>query len=1020
MSHISSSETDLNQIVHMVSVALGESRTFSQGMRQVLSLTHQLIAPIRCDVVWLKSPTESFTSALNQPQFPHPTEHERTVLHTGESVSYQQATGDLVAFVPLRTAGELYGWMSVVTAHLNEEQLMLLTILAAQASPILAHLHHSAQQRTTLLHSMMQLGQALSNSLDLASLLNTLYQVISEHIELTDFYIGLYDPSLRQVDLTYIVIDRKQRDIRQRWSPTSGMTGLLYASRRWQRADDYVSECQKRGIEPVPLGGTLLSGTWLGFPLVVHDQFVGVIGVLNRRSEQTYTDADGELVSTLIAPVAVAIENLRLQQRAERQARQLETLNRIGRSITSSLDPERVPSLIMEQARELLGVEEGSLLLADEESQELVFTYALGPIGQQLIGKRLPAGVGLAGDVMRHGNAVIVNDTSRDERFYDETDKTTGFKTRRLLAVPLSGVGGRLGVIEVLNRYDDLPFTAEDQRLLEAIADQAVIALENARKFAKVDLALARRAQELAGINSRLEHNLRSMTALHALGLAIISTTLTPIEVLTMTCLGVIETTKAVGACVLRAEHFGLQKVVTLGEQGNPAFVEQIARRVVVMERPDEAQHEHGRVQTIFAVPLRATRGLLGVVCIFYATPKIDAPEREMAGLFTAQAAATVENLELLNAVSNTRDQMASIFESVREGLLLIDPEARIALANSAIKSLCRIEPETLRSAPIHAFFAQWEQTTIYQFEEWEALRNGLQAVVQGKQPFASGELNATGGSGRSVEWAALIATNSGVSRGGSLLVLRDITDEKEAERMRNDLTHMIVHDLRSPLSSVIASIELLTRGVPGELSDKQRTVLGIANSSSLQMLEMVNTLLDISRLEDGHMPLTLFNTDLVPLVERSVGRLLQLARERRIDIQINLPPDLLQIRADPELIVRVVQNLLGNAIKFSNRGGTVTIQTCNNSDSPPPVQLDLADQAKAFLCIAVKDEGIGIAPQDQDKIFFKFGQVGERRGGTGLGLTFCKLVVEAHGGQIWLKSAPGEGSTFYFTLPIA
>ena len=140
--------------------------------------------------------------------------------------------------------------------------------------------------------------------------------------------------------------------------------------------------------------------------------------------------------------------------------------------------------------------------------------------------------------------------------------------------------------------------------------------------------------------------------------------------------------------------------------------------------------------------------------------------------------------------------------------------------------------------------------------------------------------------------------------------------------------------------------------------------------------------------------------------------------------IQCDIPADLAQVRADSELIVRVLQNLLGNALKFSGRGSTVLVRVFDgprtgdqhaaigerhNGDAP---------SSAGFVTVAVSDRGIGIAPKDQEKIFAKFGQVGERRGGTGLGLTFCKLVVETHGGAIWVESTPGSGSTFFFTLP--
>jgi signal transduction histidine kinase len=186
----------------------------------------------------------------------------------------------------------------------------------------------------------------------------------------------------------------------------------------------------------------------------------------------------------------------------------------------------------------------------------------------------------------------------------------------------------------------------------------------------------------------------------------------------------------------------------------------------------------------------------------------------------------------------------------------------------------------------------------------------------------------------------------------------------------------------------------------------------------------MINTLLDISRLEDGRMPLKLATHHLHPLSTRAIERLTSLAQERAMAIQTDIPADLAPVLADDELIVRVLQNLLGNALNFSGRGSTVLVRATHGARRRPGngngAQLNHAGDRSGFVTIAISDRGVGIAPKDQEKIFAKFGQVGPRRGGTGLGLTFCKLAVETHGGEIWVESKLGEGSTFFFTLPTA
>ncbi len=590
--------------------------------------------------------------------------------------------------------------------------------------------------------------------------------------------------------------------------------------------------------------------------------------------------------------------------------------------------------------------------------------------------------------------------------------------------MPLRGVGGVRGVIEALNPRDGGHFTIEDQQLLEALADQAVIALENARRFAQIDQALARRAQELVGTNDRLQHNLRSLTALNALGMAINTSLRSADEIFGMTARGVVEMTNALGAWVLLDDGDRLRAAVQIGPMlPQVDTVNNLLRHVMRHGRPEVSSDippALARIgaRTLLVVPLRATQKTLGGICVYYGDEAPDAPDRETVVLFATQAAVAVESIELFTAVRSGRDQMASILASTREGIMLITPDARVAIANAALHQLCGLSPQLTQQLSLDEFLTAWERAIGYVPDEWAAFRAGLEDVTAGHETFVSGELNELGAQARSIEWAALTALRSGASTGGALLVLRDITEAKESERLRQDLTNMIVHDLRSPLSSVMASIELMIKGIAGEIEGTQRKVLNIAYSSAVQMLEMINTLLDISRLESGRMPVNRQPYDLRPLIERAVERLASLARERNVLIQYEIPADLPQVVADAELTVRVVQNLVGNALKFSGRDSTVLLRAY-----PTPIGESLQEVTKVaggWVTLAVVDCGVGIAPHDQAKIFAKFSQVGEKRDGSGLGLTFCKLVVEAHDGRIWVESELGKGSSFFFTLPTA
>ncbi|HEU5087476.1 MAG TPA: GAF domain-containing protein, partial [Roseiflexaceae bacterium] len=677
---------------------------------------------------------------------------------------------------------------------------------------------------------------------------------------------------------------------------------------------------KRLGVEPTTSIGIPAPCVWLGVPLIARDQVVGVLAVGSDQAGYQYSAEQTSLLSAIASQAAVAIENARLYQRSTRQAFQMSTLNRIGRTITSWQDPERVPSVIMNQVTHLLNVEEGSLLLFDDTTDELVFTYTTGPVGQTLLGQRISTQSGLAGYVFTSGESVVANDVQLDQRFDSSTDESTGYTTRRLLAVALRGVGGSQGVIEVINRRDNSPFTDEDRRLLEAVADYAVIALDNAKRYTQIDDALARRAQELARINDQLQHNLRSLTALNGLGMAIQTTLRSPDDIYRMTATGVVELSNALGAWVLLHDGQAWRQAVSVGIdiQGTVPFqpylaaIQRSGRPDLIAEPLPEALDQAGS-RWLLVVPLRATDRLAGCLCVAYADEPPDASDRETVMLFAAQAASAVESKSLFEAVRTARDQMASILASTREGVLLVGADRRIALANARLVELCGLDRSiTLPGIALAAFLERWEQHASMTPDAWAVLRVAIDRAFNQRETFITGELSDPN-SRVTLEWTVLAALSSGYSQGGVLLVVRDISDTKESEQLRQDLTNMIVHDLRSPLSSVMASIDMMTRGVTGSLNTGQRHVLKIANDSSEHMLSMINTLLDISRLEAGGFPLNLATIDMVATVAGATQQLYSLAIERGVEIVCEPCDDLPAPLADEQLIVRVVQNLVAN-----------------------------------------------------------------------------------------------------------
>jgi signal transduction histidine kinase/CheY-like chemotaxis protein len=231
-----------------------------------------------------------------------------------------------------------------------------------------------------------------------------------------------------------------------------------------------------------------------------------------------------------------------------------------------------------------------------------------------------------------------------------------------------------------------------------------------------------------------------------------------------------------------------------------------------------------------------------------------------------------------------------------------------------------------------------------------------------------------------------------------------------EVERMKNDFLSMISHELRTPLTAIIGYTDLLLRQIHGPLNDRQGHHQGAVKKAAHRLLALINDLLDLNRLEGGHVELNLDSVSAVDAVKLAVSRAAESAERQGVELRLDVPLTSVSIQADPERFHQILVNLLDNAIKFTPDGGSVTVRLT---------------QRDGLLTVSVIDTGVGVPPGQVDRIWDRFHQVDSstRRqfGGTGLGLAIVRHLVELHGGTVAVTSAgPGQGSTFSFTIPLA
>lgn len=236
----------------------------------------------------------------------------------------------------------------------------------------------------------------------------------------------------------------------------------------------------------------------------------------------------------------------------------------------------------------------------------------------------------------------------------------------------------------------------------------------------------------------------------------------------------------------------------------------------------------------------------------------------------------------------------------------------------------------------------------------------------------------------------------------------RMATALRQSEALKQSLTSMIVHDLKSPLSGIMGSLDYIESGMMGEVSDDQKKMLGLAKKASEAMLAMVQTLLDVAKMEEGKLELRRETVDVGELVRERVGQYAALAAGERKTLTAVVATDIPAVSVEKNLIERVINNLISNALHHTAGGGHITVG---------------ARRLETAVEVRVEDDGAGIPPEYIDRIFEKFVQVVRRqaklRTGAGLGLTFCKMVIETHGGRIRVESQLNKGSSFIFTVPL-
>jgi NtrC-family two-component system sensor histidine kinase KinB len=436
--------------------------------------------------------------------------------------------------------------------------------------------------------------------------------------------------------------------------------------------------------------------------------------------------------------------------------------------------------------------------------------------------------------------------------------------------------------------------------------------------------------------------------------------------------------------------------------QGIAGWVVQTGRSALVPEAnvderfyPGVDERTGWRTRALLAVPVKIEGHTIGVIeALNPAGGAFDEDAQRLLLAVADLAAAAIRNAELYERVRQAERRYESLFSDSADPIVVLDLDGRILDLNQRVIEMLGHPREQLIGADFCDLLGTARevcQTTIQQVREGQRLSLEMQIPSGGESRVLETHVAKIDyGEREAIQWIG-----------------HDVSERVALERVREDLTHMIVHDLRNPLGSMMSSLQLIhTAFVEQDETVPVMKLVRIAMRSGDKLYRLINSLLDLGRLEAGETELQkdLVSSDL--LVQEAMEQIQPLALNRGQTLVAQLRPGLPRVPADRELILRVLTNLLDNAVKFTPKEGHITLSV---------------EKAGEEIQFAVSDTGRGIPPESLRRVFDRFVRLENDKAikGTGLGLSFCKVAVEAHGGHIWVESELGHGATFYFTLPL-
>ena len=915
--------------------------------------------------------------------------------------------------------GELY-WESAVISPITDAQGNITHFLAVKEDITgRKRIEQDEREQRALAEALRGIIGVLNSTLDLDQVLDRILTNIGRVVPHDAVNLMLIDPStgLVEVALRWGYDERSQTQV----LPTAGFSVMSVPNliRMAETGRPTVVPDTRGSPYWVTLGELNWQRSYVGAPIHIKGQTVGFLN-LDSATPGFFTESDAERLRAFADQAAIAIQNARLYAEAQQRAERMGLLNEMSIAINLSGELRAVLQAAVDGLARVLNVSQVGMALFDETRQHLaVMADHPAPGNASAVGVELPVEGNLSLQrVLSTQSPLAIEDAQHDPLTAHIREIMARQRVRSILIVPLVARNKVIGTLGCDVTESSRQFSPEEIELAQTVAALVTLRIEQARLFEAERIArqqAQQRALDLSGLYAIARGTSRSLALEDVLTQALSSALVSlgyEAGLIALAELGrssselrVVAERGLPAAMLKRLAQGSLAGtlIAHIYDQHEIILIDDLSQESSAALRAMVAKLEASDWQALVGIPLLQQEQSLGVMylCSHHPRPTASQDLALLVGI-GHQIATAVTNAQLFQATLNERSRLKALIESSRDGIILSALDGAISIINAPALQMLRLpgQPGDWLGTSLTAALSYLHDYA----SGFETVMTELERARTGDGPPAEGEAEVPP---RVIRWQSL-PVHVGTRPMGRLIVLRDMTEERAVERMREDMTHTMVHDLRNPLSSILMSVEFLIGGAMGELTSQQIDGLTITRRNTRRMMELVNSILDVSRLESGRMPIEPCALSVIDLIADAIRAQSALSSEKGIRLESSLPSALPFAWADASLIHRVMQNLIGNAVKFTPQGGLVSVAASLDKQAPQPM-----------LLISVSDAGPGISPEIQGRLFQKFVTGREEGSGSGLGLAFCKLTIEAHGGRIWVDSILDHGTTFTFTLPV-